>query len=104
MNRFSQLPIVLLSCFGWRPVALVVCICSYVSLGIHGYFFLSFSLSLSLSPLALLSCSGHLCKGKQRTEGWKESGSGGGGRKSRRGKWLGEREDQWRMKEGLLTC
>ena len=54
-------------------------------------------------PLALLSCSSHLCNGKQRTEGWTESGSKGGEEGNRGGGegGLGEREDRLGMNGGL---
>lgn len=43
-----------------------------------------------LPPLALLSCSGHLCKTKQRTEGMEgEREQLGGGRKLKGSGWMG---------------
>lgn len=41
-----------------------------------------------LPPLALLSCSGHLCKTKQRTEGMEGEREQLGGRKEIEGEWV----------------
>lgn len=63
-----------MSCLGYTVIFLIhIYICSSVALS---------------PPLALLSCSGHLCKGKQRTEGWTESGSGGGRKEIEEGKMV----------------